>query len=218
MTNPSQTLLEITMHIARQHPELKSSVNAIFLDGMAEWADRGFSTPCPKFVKDAVLVRQNLNHSTWIETGTFYGDTTHMLAQIASKVITIEPEPSLFAKAKERFTNNSKVNVINGISETALSSILEDVEGNVCFWLDGHYSQGETFKGPNDTPLIYELLQIEKHLQRFSKVIIAIDDIRYCGKHHVYGDYPSLNYIVDWCRRNSLEWHIEYDIFIIKKQ
>jgi len=216
VSNPERTLLGIANHIARQHANLKSNLSEMLHNGMGEWVNRGFSVPCPKFVKDAVLVRQNLSNSTWIETGTAYGDTTQMLAQIATKVYTIEPEPSLFEKARQRFSKNSKVVVVNDISENALSPILKSVEGNICFWLDGHYSGGVTYAGPNDTPLVEELIQIETQLNRFPEVMIAIDDIRYCGKHHLYGEYPSLDYLVDWSRKNSLDWHIEYDIFIAK--
>jgi len=216
MNNALQTLLEIAHHIGVKHPEIKSSLSEIAFEGMGDWLSRGFSVPCPKFVKDAVLIRQNLSNSTWIETGTLHGDTTQILAQIATKVFTIEPEPSLFAKAKERFSGNPKVEVINDISENALSPILQNAEGNVCFWLDGHYSGGTTFAGPNDTPLVQELIQIETQLHRFTEIMIAIDDVRFCGRRHAYGEYPSLDYLVDWSRKRSLSWNIEYDIFIAK--
>jgi len=218
MPNSSQTLLEIASHIYRQHPELRANLHEIHLSGFGEWTERGYSVPCPRFIKDPVLKRENLPDSIWIETGTFLGDTTQLLAEISSKVYTIEPEPNLYARAKERFANNPKVSVINNISENALPALLNEVEGNVCFWLDGHYSGGITFAGPNDTPLAHELTEIQKHLHRFSATMIAIDDIRSCGKKHAYGEYPSLDSLVDWARSNGLEWHIEYDIFIAKSR
>jgi hypothetical protein len=214
----SQTLLEIANHLARQHPELRAHLSEIFASGFAEWAARDFSVPCPRFVKESVLKRLNLDGATWVETGTFLGDTTQLLAEISNRVITIEPEPTLYQKARIRFADEPKVVVVNDISENALPSVLRDVGGNVCFWLDGHYSGGITFRGPNDTPLVQELNEIERHIQRFAATAIAIDDIRVCGKRHEYGAYPSLDYLVDWAKSNGLDWHIEYDIFIARSR
>ncbi len=215
------TLLEISNHILTKHPETVGYLQEITYKGMGvpfeEWARGDFAVPCPKPVKDSVLRRHNLPNSTWIETGTFHGETSEMLSKIALRVFTIEPEPKLFARAKEKFSANPSITVINQISEIALPNLLPQIDGNVCFWLDGHYSAGETFAGPNDTPLVHELGEIEKHLARFSKVLIAIDDIRLCGKRHAYGEYPSLDHLVNWARDNKLGWNIEYDIFLMWK-
>lgn len=215
------TLLEISSHVLKKHPEITGYLQEITHNEMGiqftEWASGDFKVPCPRLVKDSVLRRHNLPNSTWIETGTFHGETSEMLSKIASKVFTIEPEPTLFARAKEKFSENQSITVINQISEIALPNLLPQIDGNVCFWLDGHYSAGETFAGPNDTPLVYELNEIQKHLPRFAKVMVAIDDIRFCGKRHAYGEYPSLDYLVDWARENMLTWNIEYDIFLMQK-
>jgi len=216
LADASQTLLEVANHLSRRHPEFQTQLAEIFNTGIGAWAARDYSVPCPKFVKDAVLKRQNLVDSTWVETGTYHGETTLLLSQIAKKVFTIEPEVTLYETAKRRFAENPKVTVINDISENAIPLLLPVINGNVCFWLDGHYSGGVTFAGPNDTPLVEELREIQRHLHRFSSTMIAIDDIRFCGKSHMYGEYPSLDYLVDWARANKLEWHIEYDIFIAR--
>ena len=216
MTDASQTLLAIANHISMQHPELRLNLSEMHTSGIADWAVREYSVPCPRFVKDPVLKRLNLKDSTWVETGTFLGETTQLLSQMSSKVFTIEPEPSLYLKAKSRFANDSKVVVINDISENALPVLLPTITGNVCFWLDGHYSGGITFSGPNGTPLVQELNEIQKHLNRFAAAAIAIDDIRSCGQKNEYGEYPSLDALVDWARANRLDWHIEYDIFIAR--
>ena len=211
-----QTLFEVSNHIARKHPDVTTYMIEANHKGISEWAKRDFTVPCPKFIKDSVLKRNSLPNSTWIETGTYFGETTELLSTFAKKVYTIEPEPKLYDKAVEKFMSNPTVSVINDISENALPKLLPNIEGNVCFWLDGHYSAGVTFAGPNDTPLIHELNEISRHLSRLLKVVIAIDDIRLCGKVHAYGEYPSLDYLVNWSRDNKMKWNIEYDIFIIK--
>jgi len=104
------------------------------------------------------------------------------------------------------------------MSEEVLPKILSTLEGNVCFWLDGHYSGGNTFAGPSDTPLLFELEQISKFISDWDRVVIAIDDIRFCGKFHIYGKYPALNHLVDFARAHDLSWHIEHDIFVTKSR
>lgn len=183
-----------------------------------DWADRAYAAPAPQCVKQSVLFRNNLNNATWVETGTYLGDTTEFLSFFSSFVHTIEPAPELYSKAKQRFLEFQNVKVHAEISEIILPQLLPALSGNVCFWLDGHYSGGNTFAGPNDTPLRIELKLISENLHRFSDTVILIDDIRLCGKLHVYGDYPSLNELIDFANQNNLIWQIEQDILILKSQ
>ena len=60
-----------------------------------------------------------------------------------------------------------------------------------------------------------ELEIIEKNLKNFKNVKILIDDIRLFNLN--YHNYPNINEIVDWCKKNQLQWTIEQDIFIAKK-
>ncbi len=218
MDQGSRTLIEIVNHVMKRHPEMHSICADLLMSGLTDWIKRDYAGPSPKHIKDSVLRRCNLPDATWVETGTYHGDTTQILSQMASKVITIEPEPRLFLRAKQRFESDQSITVINDISERALPIVLPNLDGNVCFWLDGHYSAGETFAGPNDTPLVFELSAIEKHLSRFTSVSVAIDDIHLCGKRHAYGDYPSLNYLVEFATRNQLAWMIEHGIFVACSQ
>jgi hypothetical protein len=88
------------------------------------------------------------------------------------------------------------------------------MSGAVNFWLDGHYSGGITHQGPTDCPICAELEAIEKNLSHFAAVTVLIDDIR-CFDPSIpeYADYPDVDYLVDWARKNKLRWHIEHDIF-----
>ena len=134
-----------------------------------------------------------------------------------AKVFSIEPEPTLFANAKNYFKSFANVEIINDISENVFPELLPKINGSVNFWLDGHYSSGLTFKGPKNTPILEELKSISNNIKRFDKVVVMIDDIR-CFNPHIseYCSYPSIDYLVDWARENDLYWHIEHDIFIAK--
>jgi len=185
---------------------------------IARWRERGFAAPSPAFVKREVLSRHNLPDATWVETGTFQGDTTAFLALRARRVVSIEPEPKLFAAAKRRFEGNGRVEIRNGLSETVLPEVLHTLTGNVCFWLDGHYSAGITHKGPLDTPIVEELLQIGRHLKSWSAASVLVDDVRcFEPTHPDFRDYPDRNHLTHWAEEHGLTWAIEHDIFIAKK-
>lgn len=183
---------------------------------LAGWKKNGYAAPSPHFIKQAVLLRNGLENATWIETGTYLGQTTKVLAEHGLFVYSIEPEPTLYANAKSQLSSFGNVEIIKGISEDVFPALLPKLSGKINFFLDGHYSGGETFAGPNDCPLLEELKFISQNLARFEAASIIIDDIRLCGKKHSYGSYPSINDLVDFARKNSLDWHIEHDMFIAK--
>lgn len=182
------------------------------------WAARGYAAPSPAAIKRAVILRNGIPNGIWVETGTYKGDTAALLAQNSSKVYTIEPAQQLFEDAKKRFASTPNVEVIQGISEEIFPQLIPRLSGQVNFWLDGHYSTGVTFQGPTDCPLVEELACIEANLRNFSRVAVLIDDIRYCinPASHQFSGYPKLDVLVDWARKNGLEWHIEHDMFIAR--
>jgi hypothetical protein len=183
------------------------------------WRARGFSPPSPYFIKLAVLLRNAIPNAIWVETGTYLGQTTKELSIHGSLVYSIEPEPFLYARAAAYFEKFANVEIINGLSEEVFPVLLPGLSGDVNFWLDGHYSSGNTHKGPKDTPILEELSQITRSLHNFHRVCVLIDDIR-CFNPQIeeYSSYPSLNKIVEWANINELEWHIEHDIFVAKSK
>jgi hypothetical protein len=168
-------------------------------------------------IKQKVLLKNGLRKATWVETGTFMGDTASVLSKVAKIVYTIEPGPILFSKAKERFSHIRNVKVIDGLSEDVLPKLLPTLSGDVCFWLDGHYSAGITFKGPQDTPIIDELAAIGQNISRMRGVVVMIDDVRcFDPRNPEFSAYPAVDVLVDWARRHNFIWHIEHDIFIAR--
>lgn len=182
-----------------------------------KWQHRDFSGQSPHFIKQGVLARCGVKDGTWIETGTFRGATTAYLRALGARVYTIEPAQYYFERAEKRFKADPEVTVLNGTSEEILPVLLAKLNGNLNFWLDGHYSAGKTFEGESHCPVVSELEAIERNLGSFGQVAILIDDVRCFGSDDpVYADYPSLDYLVDWCRKHKFDWRIEHDIFIAR--
>ena len=189
------------------------------LKNLLTWHQRNYEAPSPSLIKQRVLLRNSLPTGTWIETGTYLGDTTHFLSKRFSKVISIEPEPSLFTQAKKRFAGTPHVEIICGSSETVFPKLLPNLSGDLNFWLDGHYSGGitwATYQGGVDTPITLELEQIEEHMGKFNQVSVLVDDVRIFQNSDPKSGYPSLDYLVEWARRTGMKWHIEHDIFVAK--
>jgi hypothetical protein len=221
----TQTLGNLVNYVCTKHPETAEYItNSASIKGMntligsfQNWASRNFAPPSPHFVKQAVLIRNAFTNATWIETGTFLGETTELLSRHGSFVYSIEPEPTLYTNASERFKSHTNVKILNGISEVVFPTLLPKISGDVNFWLDGHYSEGITFKGPQDTPILDELMHISQNLSNFNQISVMIDDARcFNPNSSAYSSYPPLRSLVDWAEGNDLDWHIEHDIFIAK--
>ncbi len=181
------------------------------------WARRGYAAPSPHFIKQACLLRNGFPAATWVETGTFLGQTTELLSKYATRVYSIEPEPKLFSRAQQLFSNQQHVELLNGTSEEILPKLLPRISGDVNFWLDGHYSAGLTFKGVQDTPILDELACIGRYIDKLGKICVLVDDIR-CFNPSLkeYASYPSLGTLVQWSTEHKLSWHIEHDIFVAR--
>src|ERR1700758_2967605 len=145
---------------------------------MRDWKRRRYAAPSPAFVKECVLLRNGIDGATWVETGTYLGDTTALLSRHARQVYSIEPAPGLFEQAARRFRASSTVRLLPGTSEQRLPELLATLSGDINFWLDGHYSAGVTYQGPVDTPIVNELECIANHLGRFRNIVVLVDDVR----------------------------------------
>jgi hypothetical protein len=189
------------------------------LNGFAAWSNRRFAAPSPLFIKQACLIRNGYPDAIWVETGTYLGQTTKLLSKHSPRVYSIEPDPILFANAREYFGKDANVEILNGTSEKIFPTLLPTLRGDVNFWLDAHYSGGATFRGRQDTPILDELKCIGENLGRFEHICILIDDVR-CFAPHIeeFSGYPPTDVLVDWARACKLEWHIEHDIFVAKKR
>lgn len=186
---------------------------------MIGWRKSAYAAPSPQFIKLAVLLGNAFPSSTWVESGTLIGTTTKELSKHGTFVYSIEPEPTLYSNAATYFKSYPNVKIIEGLSESVFPSLLPKLSGDINFWLDGHYSAGITYKGPQDTPILDELAQISRNLCHFGKVCVMIDDVRCFNPELIeYSSYPTLNTLVEWANQNGLSWKIEHDIFIAKSK
>ena len=190
---------------------------------LKNWRARNFSPPSPDVIKHQILMNNNLKDSLWIETGTYYGETTKLLSKISKKTISIEADKNLFETSNKILKNFKNVEILNGKSEDLLDKVISKNLNfqNVCIYLDAHLCQDhlkntKTFGNKNTaTPILNELKVVSKYVSSFEKIVVLIDDIRlFKGK---FQNYPDKNTLVNWCKENNFLWEIEQDIFICKK-
>ena len=212
----SNSLKDSFLRFARKSRSLVAPViGRIVHRPLHQWSKRGFASPPPPEVKRAVLDRYSDSRCAWIETGTFYGNTTAFLASIGRTVHSIEPQPELAARARKRFAENPNVTIIEARSEDCLDAVLSELTGSVRLWLDGHYSEGVTYRGPQDTPIRDELSIIDRHLERLTDIAFMIDDLRmFDPGWSAAVDYPTRSELVQWADERNFWWTIEHDIFI----
>ena len=89
------------------------------------WRKRNFSPPSPEFIKHQIIKNNNLENCIWIETGTYYGETTSLLATISKKTVSIEADEKLYNLVKKKLNHLSNVEILFGKSEEMLSNAIK---------------------------------------------------------------------------------------------
>ena len=122
-------------------------------------------------------LRGALPISTFVETGTFRGDTVALAAPFVKKVITVEISEALWKEAVARFAGVGNVEVHLGESPEVLAGIRGRLGGeSTLFWLDAHWCVAESTGGErSQCPLLDEIAAIGG-LGPLS--VVLIDDAR----------------------------------------
>jgi hypothetical protein len=114
------------------------------------------------------------NVTTFVETGTYKGETTRWAAQHFQKVFTIEKSDFHFEESKS-LGQLPGVRPLFGDSSLVLPELIAEL-GNepALFFLDGHWSGGQTAGADDECPLMNELWSLKGR----GSDIILIDDAR----------------------------------------
>jgi len=143
------------------------------------------------------LARRN-SAAVFVETGTFQGETTRWAANHFDSVFTIERGESIYRSQKGKLANLAGVKPLYGDSRKVLPSIVVEIGARkAVFWLDGHWSGGETAGANDECPLLGELACLSGRIGD----IVLIDDARLflCAppKPHKASEWPTISEIVD---------------------
>jgi hypothetical protein len=143
-----------------------------------------------------LALRDELNITTFIETGTYKGETTVWASENFKRVTTIESHRPYFDSVATMKLPN--VRCIFGDSRVALKIAVSRLRKPALIWLDAHWcgSYRDSLDTSGECPLIDEL----KALQRCkTRHLILIDDARLFIEPpplpHDPGQWPALNQI-----------------------
>lgn len=149
------------------------------------------------YEKATLFLKEISGINEFVETGTYWGSTTEWAAKYFSHVTTIELSEQLFKQTSERLAYLKNVTFILGDSRKELSKIIERTHGSIIFWLDAHWSGGNTAGEEKQCPLLDELKTI--YLSQYEHIVM-IDDARTYTlpprKPNDYKQFPTIGDIM----------------------
>ncbi len=174
-----------------------------------EWELRGKPLPPPNKVKQEVVASTASSKQivTLIETGTYLGNMIFSQRKKFKQLYSIELSPIFFERAVKRFRSYKHIKVLFGDSADVLPEVMKELEAPALFWLDGHFSGGETAE--SNCPVLKELDAITDSQIAHE---ILIDDARcFDGTN----GYPTLEEIRQLLVKKVKSHKIAVDLDII---
>ena len=125
---------------------------------------------------ELVLHLTNLRKcETFVETGTYQGETASWAAQHFTHVITVENSLSLYEETSTRLKEKQNIEFRFGDSRTQMAAIVQDLKSPAVFWLDSHWCGGSSYGADDQCPILDELRILN---QSDIEHLILIDDAR----------------------------------------
>jgi hypothetical protein len=158
------------------------------------WIKAGYPLPLPAELKQEAVFYHAINRhlAVLVETGTFLGDMVFAQAPYFRKIYSIELSQELFDRARKRFMSFPNTHLL--------------------FWLDGHYSGGNTARGELSCPIYAELQHV--FASPFEHTVL-IDDARLFNGTD---DYPTLDELQRFVAENSeYDMRTENDMFVLSR-
>lgn len=177
------------------------------------WGQNNFPVPPPHLYKQNTITeyQKNFKCSVLIETGTFRGEMVEAQKNNFEKIISIELATLFYERAKKKFAEDKHIQIFHGDSGQLLPGIVSELAESAIFWLDGHYSGGDTAKGDKECPILEEINAILVN-SKFQHVLL-IDDARcFIGKN----DYPTISELSEFIKRYNSNYEIDVKHDIIR--
>jgi len=134
------------------------------------------------------------DYRCFIETGTAEGNTIFAMEPYFDKLYTDEVSEKYFNRTRENY-KCLKINFFLGDSSIIFKTLLASVNEKAIFFLDGHWSSGDTGRSAKDCPLVEEIKLINELFT--NEAILIIDDYR------LFGQSPKTGLNEDWSEINK---------------
>jgi hypothetical protein len=176
-----------------------------------KWERAGRPIPAPPIVKQRI-VKTALRESgaaTVVETGTFTGDMVDALVGRASRIVSIELDDALHARARQRFAGTRSVELLHGDSAVLFPKVVAQLTAPSFFWLDGHWAGGGTARTSVASPVSHEIAALLDH--PVSGHVVLIDDAREFTGEDGYPTVDALRRTI-LARQPDAEFEVKDDI------
>jgi len=152
-------------------------------------------------------------HRSFVESGTYLGGTVAFFVPHAERIISVEVDERLYARAQERFRGVAHVEILRGDAFEVLPRIVGALAEPPLVWLDGHCSDGSTGQGSEFEPAIEILPRLAASTPPGTTVVV--DDVRLFGSEP---RMPTLEALVDGARAAfpSASVRVELDSLVIR--
>lgn len=149
------------------------------------------------------------NRTFFVETGTHKGETAEWAAKFSDQVLTIELSEIYFLRAKSKLDCIQNVRCIQGDSSEKILECIATNEGLWVYWLDGHFSFGDTAGQDMECPLLAELDALKNCKQ---SPVILIDDARLLLEPppppHKQEDWPDFSQVLQALKKIESNYYI----------
>jgi hypothetical protein len=147
-------------------------------------------------------------NENFIETGCLAGDGIQLALDSGfTKIISIELSTHYANLCKQRFSQNNNVEIVIGDSYFELENILKKYPTeSFTFWLDGHFSGGDTAFGEQEFPILKELETVLKRDKQ--NEIVYTDDMRLLRNYDKNINLEKINEIITKYKPQA---HIEFE-------
>jgi hypothetical protein len=129
---------------------------------------------------------RNYRTTTFIESGTGWGDGVRYAATFPfEQIVSIDIMPEAIERLRGVFDDKPHVRLIAGRSVDVFAEVLPRVQGNICFWLDGHFpgadmklAAWDAEPDPNVRLPLEQEMRLIRQLRPAGRDVILIDDLR----------------------------------------
>ena len=147
--------------------------------------------------KLTLFLKQRFDLRSLVETGTLWGNNAVWAGQHFERVHSIDLSEIFWQAAKTNHVGQTNVEFLLGTSPSVLADIIGRVDRPM-FWLDAHWSGGDTAGVDNECPLLDEIAVIAQ--STIEPKVILIDDARFfmsaAPPPHRWSHWPDIGAIV----------------------
>ena len=169
----------------------------------------------PEVASLVQALQKTFDLRTFIETGTFLGDSAAWASQRFERVYTIERSEDLWQRAQQRLAPLDNVTCLWGDSRQALKSLTTTAQERTLFWLDAHWSGDDTYGEKDECPLSDEL---EVILGNRPGSYVLIDDARLFLSPpplpHNPANWPAVDQVVGLLSKHGLYVVVLEDVIV----